>query len=50
MACVGYARVSTLDPSRSLQEDAPGAAACEQIYGNRASGPLAEQPELGRAC
>lgn len=49
MVLVGYACVSTLDQEPSLQEDALRAAACERIFGDRASGALADRPELARA-
>jgi DNA invertase Pin-like site-specific DNA recombinase len=49
MVLVGYARVSTLDQEPSLQEDALEGAGCERIFCDRASGALAERPELGRA-
>jgi DNA invertase Pin-like site-specific DNA recombinase len=49
MALVGYARVSTHEQETSLQQDALEAADCERIFADRASGALAERPELTRA-
>ena len=49
MALVGYARVSTHEQETSLQQDALEVAGCERIFADRASGALAERPELARA-
>ena len=49
MALVGYVRVSTHEQETSLQQDALEAAGCERIFADRASGALAERPELARA-
>lgn len=46
---VGYARVSTQDQNPALQLDALGAAGCEQVFRETATGALRERPELS-AC
>jgi len=43
---IGYARVSTTEQNPDLQTDALGAAGCEQIYCESASGKNRERPEL----
>lgn len=42
----GYARVSTLDQDPALQVDALGAAGCERILTEKASGKLDRRPQL----
>jgi DNA invertase Pin-like site-specific DNA recombinase len=45
-ARIGYARVSTEDQNFSLQHDALGAAGCQTIYEENASGKTAARQEL----
>ena len=49
MANVGYARVSTRDQREGSQTDALGAAGCERIFIDHASGTLSTRPALTNA-
>jgi len=46
---IGYARVSTLDQTLALQQDALTAAGCEDIYTDTVSGSVTERPGLTQA-
>src|SRR3954452_14385938 len=46
---IGYARISTLDQTLALQQDALSAAGCEQIYTDTVSGSVTERPGLTQA-
>jgi DNA invertase Pin-like site-specific DNA recombinase len=46
---VGYARVSTLDQTLALQQDALTAAGCEHLYTDTVSGSVTERPGLSQA-
>src|SRR3954453_8696043 len=46
---IGYARVSTLDQTLALQQDALTAAGCEQLYTDTISGSVTERPGLTQA-
>jgi DNA invertase Pin-like site-specific DNA recombinase len=46
---IGYARVSTLDQTLALQQDALAAAGCEQLYTDTVSGSVTERPGLTQA-
>src|SRR3954469_21558443 len=46
---IGYARVSTLDQTLALQQDALRAAGCEQTYTDTVSGSVTERPGLTQA-
>jgi DNA invertase Pin-like site-specific DNA recombinase len=43
---IGYARISTLDQTLALQQDALQAAGCEQLYTDTVSGSVTERPGL----
>src|SRR3954447_990268 len=46
---IGYARISTLDQTLALQQDALTQAGCEQLYTDTVSGSLTERPGLTQA-
>lgn len=46
---IGYGRVSTQDQSTDAQRESLLAAGCEEIYLDKASGKLANRPELDKA-
>src|SRR3954469_18223883 len=46
---IGYARVSTLDQTLALQQDALNAAGCQDLYTDTVSGSVTERPGLTQA-
>ena len=46
---IGYARISTLDQTLALQQDALTVAGCEQLYTDTVSGSVTTRPGLGQA-
>jgi DNA invertase Pin-like site-specific DNA recombinase len=46
---IGYARVSTLDQTLALQQDALTEAGCEQLYTDTVSGSVMDRPGLTQA-
>jgi DNA invertase Pin-like site-specific DNA recombinase len=46
---IGYARISTLDQTLALQQDALAHAGCEQLYTDTASGARTDRPGLAQA-
>src|SRR3954464_15754340 len=46
---IGYARVSTLDQTLALQQDALAAAGCAELYTDNVSGSVTDRPGLTRA-
>ncbi len=49
MATIGYGRVSRLDQNSDAQRDQLGAAGCDEVFIDKASGKLASRPQLDAA-
>src|SRR5215213_7081551 len=46
---IGYARISTLDQTLALQQDALTAAGCAELYTDTVSGSVTDRPGLTQA-
>jgi DNA invertase Pin-like site-specific DNA recombinase len=46
---IGYARISTIDQTLALQQDALSAAGCQELYTDTVSGSVTERPGLTNA-
>ena len=46
---IGYARISTIEQTLALQQDALAAAGCQELYTDTASGARTDRPGLAQA-